>query len=89
MDGSSLILLIILLQILPLTGGPGYENPNAVSEDFTQLWLLEPYLTVAGTIGNVSQGVVVFFLMRFAEKVATDPTYEAKIFKKHKRKHVN
>jgi len=82
-------IIIILLQILPLTGGPGYENPNAVPENFIQLWLIEPYLTVAGTIGNVSQGTIVFFLMRFAEKVATDPTYEANVFKKHKRKHVN
>lgn len=44
------------------------------------------YLTIGGSIANITQGAIAFFIMRFAHKVTEDPDYENKVFKKHKRK---
>jgi len=43
-------------------------------------------VTIGGLIANSTQGLIAFFLMRFAHKVVEDPEWENKVFKKHKRK---
>ena len=46
----------------------------------------ELIITFGGWAGLITQGPVVFFLMRFAEKVCSDPDYEEKVFKKRNKK---